>query len=236
MAPRPVTYVLPVPAELRGAMLAHCRLYAFPVAPEPPPPDGFVILDSGAYGLSVRGGRMDAAYLRRLAAHYAAHGAGAGRPLVGVAPDAFLDPGATLRQWRTWDGPPVAPVIQFPAMRRMDLYAVRRQAAAYAPARPPVVLVSNPGWRGVEAAAAGLRRALDLTRAVTGCGHIHILGAGWDDADIRAWRGIGGFESMDSIAYYTAAQDGRAWDGAPAGPDWRDAARRNAWHASRLCA
>lgn len=223
-------YVLPIPSALRGRLLDACRLYAHPTAPEPPPTGGFVLLDSGAYALSLRGGQMTPAYLRRLAAHYALHGGANDGPVLAVAPDVYLDPGQSIRQWRDWcaaGGPPVVPVIQCHKTRAVDLHSIATQCAAYG--RCPVVCFSNPGLRAVRAAQLPVRAALHLIRQRTGARHIHILGAGWDLADVRGWRAIGGFDSMDSIAYYTAAQQGEPpWDGMTADPTWPDLACRNA--------
>lgn len=49
------------------------RLYPFPQSPHAPPPSGFILLDSGAFGLSQRGQSMDINHIHRLAAHYRQH-------------------------------------------------------------------------------------------------------------------------------------------------------------------
>lgn len=50
-------------------------------------------------------------------------------------------------------------------------------------------------------------------------------------ADVRAWRGLACFNSIDSIAYYTDAQAGRGWGGQTAG-DWPAIAAGNALAAN----
>ncbi len=67
-------------------------------------------------------------------------------------------------------------------------------------------------------------------RAVPGV-WIHILGAGWSPEDISTWREIGP-DSIDSIAYYAAAQNGEAWG--QLGADWRETALYNAQLAVRI--
>lgn len=221
-------YVAAMPATLRGQFADQPRLYAYPAEPEP---GELIILDSGAYALAQQGRRIDAEHMRALAAHYTAHRAGHARPIVAVAPDEYLSPRRTMANWRWWQeriGTPVAPVIQFTKPRRTDLYAILQQCRAYAAHKPPFVLVSNPGYRGVQAVNdAAFVEAVRLIRQWLPGAWLHFLGAGWDAADLRAWAKWGGFDSMDSIAYYTAAQNGEAWDGAPPDPDWRVTARRN---------
>ncbi len=226
-------YVLCIPKELRGKCVGFSKLYAFPRDPEPPEGE-LRILDSGAFGLSKAGRqtRMSADYMRRLAEYYRCFGNVAGT--VCVAPDVFGDPDQTLRQWRWWrtEGfPSVAPVIQFPR-KRLDLNSVVAQCRAYVPWNPEFVCISNPGLWAVQAEAQ-LRVVLSITRELLRPAWVHVLGAGWDIEDILAWSRLG-FESIDSIAYYTAAQAGESWDGAAPDTDWRVTAQRNAEAARRF--
>jgi hypothetical protein len=219
-------YVTPVPRELRGRLTSLCRLYAYPAEPEAPPPDGFAILDSGAFGLSQRGEKMTPRWMRGLAEHYRRHG---GERVVCIAPDVFLDPAATVANWHWWQKEPVvtvAPVIQFRHKRKLDVYTAIQQAKAYAPARPPFVAISNPGLRAVECRDL-MPVICAQVRAITGAKWLHNLGAGWDMADIHAWRNLGCFDSIDSIAYYTAAQDGIDWS-ARGATTWPERAAHNA--------
>ncbi len=225
-------YVTPVPTPLRGRLLDRHRLDAYPSEPElPPPAGGFVILDSGAFGLSQRGGAnsrspMTKAWMRGLAEHYQRY---SGENVVCIAPDVFLDPAATWRNWRWWQdeiGVPVAPVIKFRQKRRLDVYDAVRQARQYAPWRPAFVAISNPGLRAIECRET-MPALCRLVREAAGATWLHNLGAGWDAADVRAWRDLACFDSIDSIAYYTDAQAGRAWLGAP-GAGWGDTAVANA--------
>lgn len=226
-----IQYVLPVPRELRGALLDYSRLYALPAEPEPPPASGFIILDSGAFALAQRGKSITTAHMKRLAAHYRRF---AGERVWCCAPDAYLDPAATMRNWRFWracDYPDVFPVIQFPRARTVDLYAVHKQVEYYRPFAPAFIAVSNNVFCAIEARAAGFRHVFDLIRAALPGVWIHVFGAGWDLHDIRAWSDLGGFDSMDSIAYYTTAQAGQTWG--ETGANWRETAILNAQAAQR---
>ena len=218
-------------------MLAFSRLYAYPAQPAPSPPGGRSILDSGAFGLSQRGSAIDQHHMRRLAKYY--------QPYVGqhgywcIAPDVFLDPHQTMRNWEWWQanvGLPVVPVIQFPHKRQINLYSVVKQAHFYAPWRPECVAISNPALRAIE--SDGIEQVCQVVRSATGATWLHNLGAGWDPADIAAWRELNCFDSIDSIAYYTDAMGGWLWrrDGKrePSELPWREIALENARVATEI--
>lgn len=218
-------FVFAVTPLLRGHLLEYPRLYAFPAEPERTHADGErLILDSGAFGLFKRGGRMDAAYMESLHAHYTRFGADNQWPVVGIAPDVYLSPRETVRNWHRWHAAgraPVAPVIQFPAERRIDLKSVYWQAQVYRGV--PWIAVSNPSARGLEALRSEMPTAIQMLREITGAQWVHILGAGWDIDDLRAWARMPGVDSADSIAY---AINDMAWDGQRLPP--RERALRNA--------
>jgi len=233
-----VIYVCPRYDNWPKAMQSRHRLYAFPGSPDPPPPDGFVILDSGAFGLYQRSAAIDVRHMWRLADHYRPY---AGQPGYHcIAPDVFLDPGQTMRNWRWWQdniGLPVVPVIQFRRMRRLDLFTVYKQALFYAPWQPSFVAISNPGLRAIESAT--IKHACQIVREITGAQWLHNLGAGWDPRDIAAWHDLGCFDSIDSIAYYTDAHNGWRWQrggGRVLDPDadWRRLAASNAAAAAEI--
>lgn len=228
--PTPV-YVYPVPSALRGMMTDRPRLYAYPTIPEPPATP-LTILDSGAYALSLQGRTMDAAYIAALATHYTTY---RNDHTICIAPDVFLDWQQSVRHWQAWhkkDYPPVVPVIQFTNLRRIDLMAVRKQCLVYG--KHETMALSNPGLRGIEARTCGMCDAISLVRSLTGAAYIHVLGAGWDVDDIRAWASFD-IQSFDSIAWYTSAQSGTCWSGTAQAP-WTETARINAtaaYHATR---
>lgn len=229
-------YVAAMPPQLRGRMGGRPRLYAFPTVPELPEAGEFVILDSGAYGLSKRGKTMDKRHMASLAQHYAEHGAGNDAPLVAIAPDAYPFPHLTMKNWTYWHEkgyPPVAPVIQF-EHGRVDWLAVQMQARFYTAWDTPFVCVSNPGLRGVVARSKGMGKAIAQVRRIMQARWIHVLGAGWDVEDARAWSSIEGVDSLDSVAYYTAAQSGEVWG--EAGAHWADTAVFNLEAAQRRMA
>lgn len=209
-------------------MLTHPRLYAYPAQPPAEDRPSFVLLDSGAYGLSQRGRQIGAAHMQRLAEHYRLYAGQSGYHC--IAPDAYLDPALTQRNWRWWQehvGLPVVPVIQFPSVRQLDLYAALRQAEFYAAAQPPFVAISNPGLTAT--ASTNIALICAEVRRITGCRWLHNLGAGWTPADIAAWRDHACFDSIDSVAYYTDAQRGIRWR-----LDGRVEATNSPWRATAL--
>jgi hypothetical protein len=232
-----LTYVLPHYPNMPAALHAHHRLYAYPIPPNPPPPNGFTILDSGAFGLSQRASQIGRTHIQKLAAHYRPY---AGQPGYRcIAPDVFLDPAATMRNWTHWHGQvslPVVPVIQFPRRGQLDLYSTLKQAKFYAPFQPDFICISNPALNAAQ--SAPLVELCALVRQATGATWLHNLGAGWSPHDIAAWRDLACFDSIDSIAYYTDAQDGWLWrrDGGRQRSDqtWRDLARQNALAAIEI--
>ena len=225
-------YICPHFDGMGPEMAPFCRLYAYPVAPEPPPPGGVVILDSGAWALAQQGRRIGPEHMKRLAEHYRRYAGGA---VHAIAPDVYLDPAATMHNWEWWQknvGFRVVPVIQFPHEHKLDFYAAYRQARFYTRWSPRVVAISNPGLQASECAEL-IEQVCAIVREVTGATWLHNLGAGWSPQDIRRWREIECFESIDSVAYYTDAQQHRCWrtDGGITPDDprpWREIAVENA--------
>lgn len=230
-------YIFPRFDSMPAEMQLLSRLYAYPTQPDAPPVDGFTLLDSGAFGLAQYGRQINRRHAERLAEHY--------RPFADqpgyycIAPDVFLDPAATMRNWSWWQetvGLTVVPVIQFPKRGRIDVYAALRQARFYAGWRPEFVCISNPMCSAIE--SEGIVDVCALVRQIAGARWLHYLGAGWWPQDVAAWRDLGCFNSIDSIAYYTDAKDGWLWraDGGRERSDraWRDLALENALAAAEI--
>jgi hypothetical protein len=206
-----VKLVAAITPNLRGEMIDFCRLYAYPANPEPPANGGFIILDSGAFGLSQSGQKIGIGWMKQLAEHYKKFNASSDFPVLGMAPDAYLDACTTMNNWMWWQkniNLPVVPVIQFKKKKMLDAYHAVIQAKFYAPSKPPVVAISNPSMRAIEAPV--MRQICCIIRQITGAKWLHNLGAGWSPLDVKKWFELG-FDSIDSIAYYTDAQNGLRW-------------------------
>lgn len=207
----PYRYVLPIPKQLRGSLLEYNRLYAYPSIPESPAENGFVILDSGAFGLSMQGRSITKTYMAKLNEHYKQN---ISDNAFAVAPDVFLNPAKTIRNWKYWhsqDYIDVCPIIQFSEKGMIDLANIRYQVDVYKEHHQKFWLVSNPSICGNYALSSrNLQTVFEMCRNA-GAEWIHILGAGWSIKDIQVWSLVSGFDSMDSIAYYTSVKQNEYW-------------------------
>ena len=215
------------------------RLYAFPALPVDIEKAPFIILDSGAWGLAQRGKSMNCNYMQRLAEHYSRFQS---RNVHCIAPDVYLDPRQTMRNWEWWQTNfpeiKVVPVIQFERERTLDWYCAVRQAEFYAQFHPGFIAVSNPALRASESGV--MIEICAAVREITKAKWLHNLGAGWSPDDIAAWRELGCFDSIDSVSYYEDAKRGKCWrrDGkieiCRTKTNWRAVAHHNAEVANTL--
>ena len=196
-------YVFPVPPFLRGKLLHYPRLYAYPTVPEKT--NGtFIILDSGAFALAKQGRQITKKYMEQLNKHYTRYDTSDCFPSLAIAPDMYLQPDVSLRNYVYWvkkKYAPVVPVIQFGTKHRVPLQDVRYQMAVYKGKK--IICVSNPALRAKLAKASGIEDVFKMLKKDYNVSWIHVLGAGWDKQDIFDWAQIQGFDSMDSIAYYS---------------------------------
>lgn len=205
-------FVFPVPTYLLGKMFFAARLYAYPTIPEileTTPKSPFVMLDSGAFHLAkAKKGylAMDEAYMSKLALHYEKY---KGERIYRIAPDVFLNPRQTIKNWERWhkNGYPadIVPVIQCEKKKRYSWKIIYEQTEVYREWQCPIVCFSNPGMRAHESPEL-LSEIITMIRERTGAQHIHNLGAGWDVEDVREWRRQGIFDSIDSISYYNSTR------------------------------
>lgn len=209
-------YVLAHTPAADAWIAQYPRLYAYPKLPDVSGSE-LIILDSGAYGLSLANRHMDAAYINGLAEHYATYQR---ENVVCIAPDEFLNPKRSMQQFQLWHDKsaiPVVPVIQMFSRQRFDATSIIKQLRFYSEhplptfEHKPVIAFSNAAWRGLEFAPYATALKLALRVAGFADAWVHNLGAGWDTHDIRAWSSYGIFGSIDSIAWYTDANAGKAW-------------------------
>jgi hypothetical protein len=205
-------YVLPVPSFLRGHLINKNRLYAYPTIPEAATENEFIILDSGAFGLSQKGQKMDFDYMKKLSAHYQKHNASDVFPYIGIAPDEFMNPLQTMANFKLWNENElgkVAPVLQFKKTKQLDIWTITEQCKFYSKYNPQFVAISNPGMTAIQAQNI-MPQIIKIVRKMIAPKWIHNLGAGWNAADASEWIKQG-FDSIDSIAYYTDAQNKKSW-------------------------
>lgn len=203
-------YILPVPEFLRGKLLNYNRLYSYPNVAEAPAKNGFIILDSGAFALSrsKKKAKMGLDYMKALNSFYKAQISKYPDALVYcAAPDVYLHPDASIAQFETWHlhcDTPVVPVLQSKRKGTWDWNALKAQARFYRQFQPTAIFVSNPGCRAAAVPVDEMQAIATLIRSETGATHLHNFGAGWDAADIQGWAAMNVFDSIDSVAYYTA--------------------------------
>lgn len=221
-------YILPTPVELKGKLPGLGRLFSRPTHPEPLGNSELCILDNGAWGMHKRGRSWDERSLRDLESYYLRHGAEDHSPWYGVMPDAYLDPDLTVKLFEWWvqhTNKRLGPVIQFKGKKDLGMYVLAEQIRVYREYKPSIVFISNPGLTGFESGDARFLGLVSVCREHFPGAWLHVLGAGWDLQDIALWS-QSGIDSIDSIAYYTDAQDGRAWW--RAGESWEETAVANA--------
>lgn len=203
------SYILPIPDYLRGHLLRYNRLYAYPHLAEPPPPDGLLVLDSGAFALSKskKKVRMDLGYMQALDAFYEYHlSKYPNRQIVCIAPDVRQRPDRTMKNWTLWHTycqSPVAPVLQARHPGIWDWEHLKKQMRFYQPFTPESVCLSNSCY-AASVNVDQLKAFASVIRNELGTIHLHKFGAGWDAADIRGWAAMQIFDSIDSIAYHTS--------------------------------
>lgn len=203
-------FVACINSRLPDLFKSVSRLYAFPAKPDTETVNEFVILDSGAFSLSLKGKEIDIPYMGRLHGYYRKYGAGNSFPVLGIAPDKFPDPDRTMQNYLTWIRLfklPVVPVIQFSRMKHIDVFLGRKQGLFYREFGNRIIAISNPGLKAKDAQT--LKILIDQLRKMD-YSWIHCLGAGWNYNDCADWGKLG-FDSIDSISYYSDAEKGIAW-------------------------
>lgn len=204
-------YVASMNAIMRGHLLHFPRLYAFPSQHEGMHDAKFIMLDSGAFSLSLQGKEIDEKYIIRLLGFYKKHGGSNKFPIIAVAPDVFLNPHKTMYNYKFYcnrsDNFP-APVIQFERKKKLDLFTVMKQCKFYKNYNPSFLCISNPSLEAGESFL--MHKIIEIVRNELNPDWIHILGAGWSGDDVRRWSYFD-CDSIDSIAFYTDAIAKKRW-------------------------
>ena len=198
-------YVFPKCKEYEleiNKMEGLARLYAFPNKPTINKYAPLVILDSGAYNIYSNGGYIDAGYMVRLSNHYKKYDR---ENVICVAPDVFLNPQQSMFNMYKWFDrglyPQVAAVIQAERKGYIDINNLIAQVDYYINFTC-VMFFSNNGLTGKLAKSFKLEKLFKYMKD-KGVKWIHVLGAGWSEEDIKDWKSIKYFDSLDSIAYYS---------------------------------
>jgi hypothetical protein len=193
----------------------YAKLFAYPNKPNYAQ-GNITILDSGAFYFYMSKQVRPADYVESLQAHYLRHGQVANTYC--SAPDVALDPFKTMQAYEAWYklyDIKVFPVLQCKS-KRIDLNLLKKQLEFYHALESTGVVpeinfiaMANPGISPLEA-----KNDLTFLRKLIAIYHpnawVHILGAGFNALDVQDWHACG-FDSIDSISYYTDAQQGVRW-------------------------
>lgn len=178
------------------------RLYAYPAIPRFENNSHVVILDSGAFGLSRSGGKMNMAYMKKLSAHYEKYHRD---NTLCIAPDEFLNPTQSMLNLIKWHKnrlySNVTPVIQRMVKGVINIADMKNQAEFYRE-YSDTVCVACVGIYGEDALDIKLSGLLKYLKEDLKYRWIHMLGAGYGLDDIRNWKKVGYFDSMDSRSYF----------------------------------
>ena len=180
------------------------RLFAYPKEPHFENKGQKVILDSGAYGLSLSGGKIDLKYMKKLNEHYLKY---SNKNTLCIAPDEFLNPYQSIKNFKIWidNGfyKEITAVLQCSKKQIVDTKEILEQLKFYSKYNVKNYCFSNNFMNGEIANSTELYKIFIFMKEKMNVEWIHILGAGWNLEDIKDWKNIGNFDSMDSIAYYT---------------------------------
>ena len=103
----------------------------------------------------------------------------------------------------------IVPVLQLPK-KRIDLTSLVRQCEFYKKFSPKMVAFANNFGRASESILNDLKASSKIIRHYFKDTWVHVLGAGYDCQDALNWISVG-FDSCDSLSYYTCAQKRELW-------------------------
>lgn len=180
------------------------RLFAFPVIPTFKN-KALVILDSGAFGLSIQKKKMNTKYFRELSNYYEKYYKVYDKVLC-IAPDVFKNPFQSMQNVKIWRAlelfKNITPVLQNSRALVIDKDELKYQVDVYTKLNYKTLAYSIHSANGMLHKQQHIEEIFFYARE-KGVAHIHCLGAGWSLEDIAVWQSIDGFDTFDSIAYYT---------------------------------
>lgn len=183
------------------------RLYAYPAEPRFENNSNVVILDSGAFGLSRAGLTMNMSYMMKLSEHYKKFHRD---NTLCIAPDEFLNPVQSMMNLVKWRKKGlysnVTPVIQRSVKSVIDIHDMKEQAEFYRE-YADTICIALAGIYGEDALDVNLKVLLEYMKNTLNFRWIHILGVGYSLEDIKNWKKVGFFDSMDSRSYFITKEE-----------------------------
>lgn len=179
------------------------RLFAYPKQPHFENEGDKVILDSGAFGLSLSGHKMSDNHMKKLSEHYNEFG---NDKTLCIAPDEFLNPYQSMKNFKYWIEKgyykEVTAVLQCSGRGFVNMKEIQEQLKFYSKYKVKTYCLSNNALTGEMATSFNLDKLFKFMFEKMNVEWIHVLGAGWNKKDIVDWQRLKP-SSIDSIAYYS---------------------------------
>lgn len=183
------------------------RLFAYPKEPHFENRGEKVILDSGAFGLSLSGGKINLNYMKKLNEHYLKY---ANKNTLCIAPDEFLNPQQSMQNFKVWINAGfyknITAVLQCSKKGIVDTNEIIEQLKFYSKYNVKTYCFSNNALTGEMALSYDLNKIFLFMKDKMQVEWLHVLGAGWSLEDIKNWQSLGS-DSIDSIAYYNTKNE-----------------------------
>ena len=183
------------------------RLFAYPKEPHFSNEGEKVILDSGAFGLSLSGGKINLNYMKKLNEHYLKY---SNKNTLCIAPDEFLNPHQSMQNFKIWmeNGfyKNITAVLQCSEKGIVDSKEIVEQLNFYSKYNVKTYCFSNNALTGEMAISYDLNKVFRFMKDKMKVEWLHVLGAGWNLTDITNWQSLGS-DSIDSIAYYSTKNE-----------------------------
>ena len=183
------------------------RLFAYPKEPHFLNDGLKVILDSGAFGLSLSGGKIDLKYMKKLNEHYLKY---SNERTLCIAPDEFLNPQQSMKNFKIWMesgfDKGITAVLQCSEKGIVNNKEILEQLNFYSKYNVKTYCFSNNALTGETAVSYDLNKIFRFMKEKMKVEWLHVLGAGWSLEDITNWQSLGS-DSIDSIAYYSTKNE-----------------------------
>lgn len=195
-------FVFPNNKKYQKDLEGENRLFAYPSIPIKS--DKLTILDSGAFGLSVKNKKMSSRHKEQLNEHYKKYYE---ENVMCAAPDEFLNPAQSMYNFKEWINKgyfeKISPVLQAKNKKILDLKDLLEQVKFYYEyTKTDKWFFSNPGLTAEMAEEQKLDKFIIFIKQKFNIKRIHNLGAGWSIEDIKKYKNMNCFDSIDSISWY----------------------------------
>jgi hypothetical protein len=195
-------FVFPNNKKYEKELQGYNRLFAFPSTPVNN--NKLIILDSGAFGLSVQNKKMSNEHMEKLNEHYIKNYK---QNFMCASPDEFLNPLQSMYNFKKWLDlgyfDKISPVLQCKINKIIDLKDLLEQSKFYAQySKTNKWFFSNPGLTAEQAGEQNIKEFIFFIKEKFKIERVHNLGSGWSLQDILEYKKMNCFDSIDSISWY----------------------------------